>query len=84
MFSSSTCAPCQTIKPTIQELQEDFPTFEWNFVDLDSQIAKEHNIQKVPTMLIVTPTDKFKHSGTELIGYFKILRAATNIITTYS
>jgi thiol-disulfide isomerase/thioredoxin len=74
-FSSPTCEPCQKIKLSIQELQEDFP-LEWKFMDLDSQIAKDYGITKVPTMLIVTPTQILKHSGTDVIGYFKILRAA--------
>jgi ABC-type dipeptide/oligopeptide/nickel transport system ATPase subunit len=34
-FSSPTCEPCQKIKLSIQELQEDFP-LEWKFLDLDS------------------------------------------------
>jgi thiol-disulfide isomerase/thioredoxin len=73
-FSSPTCEPCQKIKPTIQELQEDFP-FDWTFTDLDSQVAKDHGITKVPTMLIVTPTETAKHSGSDVIGYYKLLRS---------
>jgi thiol-disulfide isomerase/thioredoxin len=72
-FSSSTCEPCQKIKPTIQELQEDFP-FEWKFLDLDSAEAKEFDVKKVPTMVVTTPTETFKHSGSDVIGYYKILR----------
>ena len=71
MFTSETCAPCKQIKPALKELQEDFP-LEWIFVDLNSSEAKLYDVQKVPTMVVVGKEIK-KHSGTDIIGYYKIL-----------
>jgi thiol-disulfide isomerase/thioredoxin len=72
VFTSSTCAPCEQIKPALKELQEDFP-LEWIFVSLDSVEAKKYDIQKVPTMVVDSPKGIKKHSGTDIIGYYKIL-----------
>jgi thiol-disulfide isomerase/thioredoxin len=74
VFTSLTCAPCQQIKPALKELQEDFP-LEWIFVDLNSPQAKEFDIQKVPTMVVTSSKGIFKHSGTDITGYYKILRS---------
>ena len=71
VFTSTTCAPCEQIKPALKELQEDFP-LEWIFLNLDSLEAKVYDVQKVPTMVVVSETIK-KHSGTDIIGYYKIL-----------
>jgi thiol-disulfide isomerase/thioredoxin len=72
VFTSSTCAPCEQIKPALKELQEDFP-LEWIFVSLDSPEAKKYDVQKVPTMVVDSSKGIKKHSGTDIIGYYKIL-----------
>ena len=72
VFTSTTCAPCEQIKPALKELQEDFP-LEWIFVNLDSPEAKVYDVQKVPTMFVVSAQEIKKHSGTNIIGYYKIL-----------
>jgi thiol-disulfide isomerase/thioredoxin len=72
VFTSTTCAPCEQIKPALKELQEDFP-LEWIFISLDSLEAKVYNVQKVPTMVVVSAQEIKKHSGTDIIGYYKIL-----------
>jgi thioredoxin-like negative regulator of GroEL len=71
VFTSEQCAPCKQIKPALKELQEDFP-LEWIFADLNSPEAKQFEIEKVPTMVVVGDKIK-KHSGTDIIGYYKIL-----------
>ena len=72
VFTSEQCAPCKQIKPALKELQEDFP-LEWIFADLHSLEAKQFGIEKVPTMVVVSSDKIKKHSGTDIIGYYKIL-----------
>ena len=74
MFTSETCEPCKQIKPAIQELQEDFPLV-WYYIDLkeNPEIAKKYGVEKVPTMVVESPKGIFKHSGTDISGYYKLL-----------
>lgn len=81
MFSSPTCGPCNTIKPTIAELQEDYPQFEWvhvNTMNDPEGIALKLHVRLVPTMLVLKEdgTELGKHEGSSLIGYFNLLRRA--------
>jgi thiol-disulfide isomerase/thioredoxin len=74
MFTTETCEPCKQIKPAIQELQEDFPLV-WYYIDLkeNPEIAKKYGVEKVPTMVVESPKGIFKHSGTDISGYYKLL-----------
>jgi len=76
VFSSPICEPCKKIKPALKELQEDFP-LEWKFINTIDDIeglTKKYDVQKVPTMIIDIPSGILRHSGTDIIGYYKILR----------
>ena len=85
MFTSPTCVPCNTIKPSIAELQEDYAQFEWTNVNTMSDpagIAPKHHVRLVPTMVVLKPdgTEFGKHEGSSLVGYFNLLRRAKALI----
>jgi len=52
-FSATWCGPCQTFKPTMEELASEGYNIE--FVDVDEQgdLATEFNIRSVPTTVIM-------------------------------
>jgi thiol-disulfide isomerase/thioredoxin len=82
-FWSPTCAPCKAIKPAIEDLKEEFPLINWVSVDTHNDTHKHAELYKVtvvPTVVIVLTSDKGenlsieKHSGTNIAGYYRIIR----------
>jgi thiol-disulfide isomerase/thioredoxin len=83
-FWSPTCAPCKAIKPSVDELKEEFSNVEWVSVntqaDTDS-LALKYNVRVVPTIVVVASDENNKefsrdsHSGTGIAGYYRILRS---------
>jgi thioredoxin-like negative regulator of GroEL len=89
-FWSKTCGPCQVIKPALQLLRTEFPDVKWVSVDTHMDVAgyaSQLKVQVVPTVVVVaTRTDgsligSERHSGTQMIGYHRILRNAMRAIT---
>lgn len=85
MFTSPTCVPCNTIKPSIAELQEDYSQFEWINIDTTNDpeaTAFKYGVRLVPTMVVFKPdgTEFGKHEGSSLIGYFNLLRRAKALL----
>ena len=87
-FWSPTCEPCKAIKLAVAELHDDFPTVTWISVNTheDPQnLAQKYNVSVVPTIVVVridengTPVLTEKHSGTAMMGYYRILKKATLI-----
>jgi thiol-disulfide isomerase/thioredoxin len=82
-FWSPTCAPCKAIKPSIDELKEEFSNVGWVSVnthaDTDS-LALKYNVRVVPTIVVVASDEnneefsRDSHSGTGIAGYYRILR----------
>jgi thioredoxin 1 len=87
-FSSPTCGPCKVVKPTIEELQEDYDGhFEWTHVDTlndRGNFATQLRVRLVPTLVVVKPdgSEFGRHEGTSLIGYFNLLRRAKALLLT--
>lgn len=86
MFTSPTCVPCKTVKPTISELEEDYAQFAWTHVDTSKDLGNfstQFHVRLVPTMVVVKNdgTEFGRHEGTSLIGYFNLLRRANAAIT---
>ena len=89
-FWSKTCGPCQFIKPSIQLLRTEFPDVKWVSVDTHQDVAgyaSQFKVNVVPTIVVVvTRPDgsvlgSERHSGTQMIGYHRILRNAMRAIT---
>jgi len=73
VFSSPNCKPCLDIKSSIEELKEDFPSYEWNFINIleNSELFKKYELEKVPSIVIDNSSIK-KYTGTNIIEYYKL------------
>jgi thioredoxin-like negative regulator of GroEL len=90
-FSSPTCAPCKQIKPAIDDIQEEFSSkIQWisvNTHDDPNNYALKMGVTVVPTMVVVTtnsdgmPILTDKHSGTVIMGYYRIIRRAIQALS---
>lgn len=81
-FWSPTCAPCKIIKPTIEDLKEEFDSVTWvsvNTHDDASGYADKYGVSVVPTIVVVCGDSVERHSGTAVAGYYRILRAAIRL-----
>ena len=80
VFSSPTCGPCKTIKPSIQDLKDEFPDFNWidvNIRDDPHGFTQKYGVKVVPTVVVDTGKNVQSHSGTAIMGYYRILKSAT-------
>jgi thiol-disulfide isomerase/thioredoxin len=84
-FWSPTCGPCKVIKPSIDDLKEEFTQVTWVSVNThDDQFgyAEKFGVQVVPTIVVTVSDDNDKliaserHSGTAMAAYYRILRNA--------
>ena len=82
-FWSPTCQPCQVIKPAIEDLKEEFANVQWVSINTHADpagLTKKYGVISVPTIVVETineqgsPVLVEKHSGTVMIGYYRILR----------
>ncbi len=77
MFSGETCPPCQHIKPSINELKEDYSQYMWKDCTLASPEAQELGVTSIPTMVVKDSVGVLgRHSGTTMIGYYRLLKKA--------
>jgi thiol-disulfide isomerase/thioredoxin len=84
-FWSPTCGPCKVIKPNVEELREIFNTINFSFINIyedTDDLSRQFQIAAVPTMVVVVTNAEgkviytSKHSGTDMLGYYRILRIA--------
>lgn len=85
-FWSTTCGPCNVIKPAMAELKAEFnSSVRWVSVNTREDpngYAGQFGVSVVPTMVVVTlnpdgsKKNMEKHSGTQMIGYHRIIRNA--------
>lgn len=84
-FWSPTCGPCKVIKPSIEDLKEEFPDVQWVSVNTheDNQgFAEKFGVHVVPTIVVLVSDSSGKavysekHSGTTMAGYYRIIRSA--------
>jgi len=65
-FTADWCNPCKRIKPIIEDYIAKHPDVKWTLIDVDIQfdIAKIHNVQSVPTLIVlVDGIENKRHSG---------------------
>lgn len=89
-FWSPTCAPCKVIKPAMEDLKEEFLN-DSTWISVNTHNDPENHSERfgvkvVPT-LVVTVTDSTgkiiysqKHSGTDMISYYRIIRSALKFV----
>ena len=91
-FWSPTCGPCKVIKPSVEDLKEEFAQVKWitvNTHDDPHGLAQKLGVKLVPTIVVVAynsdgaqiHTDK--HSGTAMVHYYRILRNALRSISSH-
>lgn len=76
-FWSPTCGPCKVIKPMIEDLKEEFDQVTWVSVNTHADpenYAQKYGVSVVPTVVVVYDNFMEKHSGTQAVGYYRILR----------
>lgn len=81
-FWSPTCAPCKIIKPSIEDLKEEFSDVEWisvNTHDDAGNYAEKYNVSVVPTIVVVCGDSVERHSGTNIAGYYRIIRSGIRL-----
>ena len=57
LLGSPTCAPCDTVKSVLDDLQQERDGFRWVYADAGDhlRIAEEHKVLRVPTLFMVAP-----------------------------
>jgi thiol-disulfide isomerase/thioredoxin len=86
-FWSPTCGPCNVIKPSIAELKKEFATANWISVNTREDpngYSGKFGVLVVPTIVVVSVdthgTSRVeKHSGTQMMGYYRIIRNAMKV-----
>jgi len=85
-FWSPTCAPCKAIKPALQDLREEFLNVEWVSVNIQEDpqnLVSKYAVKIVPTVAVASinesgyPVFVDKHTGTDMMGYYRIFKKAT-------
>jgi thiol-disulfide isomerase/thioredoxin len=84
-FWSPTCGPCKVIRPNVEELGGVFSSSIITYINIYEDregLSEQFQISVVPTMVVVATgvegkvVYKGKHSGTDMLGYYRILRIA--------
>lgn len=83
-FWSPTCGPCKTIKPSIEQLKEEFeesiPSQNWVAVNThaDTQgYVSKFQVSVVPTLVVTANGEEVgRHSGSAIALYYTLLRKA--------
>lgn len=55
LFGSPTCAPCDTVKGLLREVEANHDGFRWQYVDAADRLdlADAHAVRRVPTLLVL-------------------------------
>lgn len=79
-FTSPTCGPCRTIKPSLEAMAEDFPNVNWIEVNTKNDpegYADRFKISVVPTLVFLKGTvEVARHTGSSVGLYYTLLRKA--------
>lgn len=82
-FWSPTCAPCNAIKPMMEDLKEEYlGKVTWvsvNTHDDKEGYAEKYDISMVPAMVVVAGNSIERHLGTRVAEYYRIIRNGIRI-----
>jgi len=81
IFSSPICPPCKAMKPVFGDLKEEFSSLQWKDVNIKADpegLTQKYGVKFVPTIVAISATGIIQsHTGTNIGGYYKILREAS-------
>jgi thiol-disulfide isomerase/thioredoxin len=81
IFSSPICPPCKAMKPVFEDLKEEFSSLQWKDVNIKADpegLTQKYRVKFVPTIVAISATGIIQsHTGTNIGGYYKILREAS-------
>jgi thioredoxin-like negative regulator of GroEL len=81
IFSSPICPPCKELKPVFEDLKEEFSSLQWKHVNIKADpegLTQKFGVKFVPTIVAISSTGVVhSHTGTNVGGYYKILRQAS-------
>lgn len=89
-FWSTTCAPCNAIKPLMADLKDEFEKINWISVNVQqdpNNFRERFGVTSWPTVVAVAydvdgkVVRVEKHSGTGAAGYYRILSNALKSIS---
>jgi thioredoxin 1 len=54
-FSAKWCSPCRSMNPIIEQLESDFNTVSFLYIDVDKapELARRFNIKTIPALLFI-------------------------------
>ena len=60
LLGSPTCAPCDTVKGILRELESERSGFRWVYADAADHLdlAQEHRVMRVPTLFVLEPSGR--------------------------
>jgi thiol-disulfide isomerase/thioredoxin len=88
-FWSPTCAPCVALKPSVEDLKEEFPNVEWvsvNIQDDSEGLAQHYGVKIVPTIAFEARNKEGhilsveKQTGINISTYYRSIRSALKTI----
>ena len=80
-FWSETCGPCKVIKPSLDDMKEEFQDrLTWHSFNIHKDVqrtAARFNVSVVPTIVVLkNGVEIGRHSGTQIGIYYTIIRKA--------
>jgi len=78
-FWSETCTPCKVIKPSLEDMKEEFEgKVEWRSFNIHTDVqrtAARFNVSVVPTIVVLkNGVEIGRHSGTQIGIYYTLIR----------
>ena len=87
---SPTCNPCKVISLHVEELKTIFSSVDWHIVNIyedKNELTTKYKVSVVPTIVVIAKKENGeviytgKHSGTDMLGYYRILRTANQQVS---
>jgi thiol-disulfide isomerase/thioredoxin len=87
-FWSTTCAPCNAIKPLMADLKEEFDKVSWISVNVQqdpNNFRQKFGVTSWPTVVVLAYDANGnvilneRHAGTAAAGYYRIIRNALRV-----
>lgn len=76
LLGSPTCAPCETVKGVLAEVEDERPGLHWTYVDAADhlELARSHHVMRVPTLFVLEPGGRILARTSGVPGRRDLLR----------